>query len=80
MAEYHPVDIECDINRFSDYLDRQCSNGEWAVISSNAYTHDGAIHFYALLEKVETTDYKGRLIGLVDSIDSNTSSIEGNTR
>ena len=80
MAEFIALDYE-DINRFSVELERLTGLNGYIVISSNAYQHsDGATHFYALLEKPNFWDYRYIVKDKLESIDSNTSSIESNTR
>ncbi len=79
MAEFYAIDHE-NINNFSSTLEKLTQFGEWTVISSNAYPKDGTTYYYALLEKPGVFDQRYKLLDTIESIKSDTSSIEDNTR
>lgn len=78
MAEFHVVDVS-DVHVFEKELAMQTQNGNWTVISSNAYCKDGEPRFYALLEKVVYSDYRYKVLDKLENIESNLVQIESNT-
>ncbi|WP_199119214.1 hypothetical protein [Pedobacter sp. ASV28] len=80
MAEFIALDQE-DIENFSRELEHLTGINNFIVIASNAYQDsDGYTRYYALLEKPGIWDYRYVIKDKLETIDSNTSSIESNTR
>lgn len=74
MAQYEAI-VSGDLNHFLEALNEATANGEYHVVSSNAYVEDGATSYYALIEKpVGLWDWKANVLEKLERIESNTDS------